>query len=177
MNLRTRLATTAAWILFAGLLLMLGTSVEIDIVEFLQGLKENSSFVPMAVFFSTVNLNVILLFVLVFLVFRNGVKLVVDRRRHLLGSSLRTKMVTSFLFFSLLPTVILLYVSTKFVNANLDRWLPADLVQTTENSLNTERGYRDKLARVLKESLPHLKPESVDFVYNLFRPVFFLSLT
>lgn len=173
MNVKARFLATLFWVLTALVLLTLGAYIEVDVVRFVEKLKDNSAFVPMAIFFATVNLNVILLFVLVFLVFRNGVKLVVDRRRQVLGSSLRTKLVTSFLFFSLLPTVILLYISTKFVNANFEKWLPRDLVETTRESLSTETRYREKLSLFLryiaKETAgkEHMGvPVGVDFLYH-----------
>lgn len=173
MNVKARFLATLFWVLTALVLLTLGAYIEVDVVRFVEKLKDNSAFVPMAIFFATVNLNVILLFVLVFLVFRNGVKLVVDRRRQVLGSSLRTKLVTSFLFFSLLPTVILLYISTKFVNANFEKWLPRDLVETTRESLSTETRYREKLGLFLRSIAQHSAgqenkgvPVGVDFLYH-----------
>ncbi|MCA2959564.1 MAG: HAMP domain-containing protein [Silvanigrellales bacterium] len=177
MNVKARFAATVFWVITVLLLLSLGAYIEIDVVRLAENLRENTAFVPMALFFATVNLNVLLLFVLVFLVFRNGVKLVVDRRRQVLGSSLRTKLVTSFLFFSLLPTVILLYISTKFVNANFEKWLPRDLVETTRESLSTETRYREKLGRLLVAagrnagstllaSPENIVPAGVDFLYN-----------
>ncbi len=170
MNVKARVATIIFWFITALALLTLGAYIEIDVVEFVENFRDNSTFVPMAMFFATVNFNVIFLFVLVFLVFRNGVKLVVDRRRQVLGSSLRTKLVTSFLFFSLLPTVVLLYISTKFVNANFERWLPRDLVETTRDSLDTEKRYREKLgaflARAAAQDAGSGASGGVDFIYN-----------
>lgn len=75
-------------------------------------------------FYAVVNINVLLMFLFLFLTFRNAVKLTIDRKRGVFGSSLRTRLVTSFLFFSMLPTVVLLYISTKFVNAKFETWTP-----------------------------------------------------
>src|SRR4051812_43623570 len=58
-------------------------------------------------FFGLINFNIILLMVLVFLVFRNIGKLFLERRRKMLGSSLKTKLVLAFLSFTIIPTVIL----------------------------------------------------------------------
>lgn len=81
-------------------------------------------------FYTVVNINVLLMFLFLFLTFRNAVKLTIDRKRGVFGSSLRTRLVTSFLFFSMLPTVVLLYISTKFVNAKFESWTPLPLSQT-----------------------------------------------
>lgn len=120
-----------------------------------------------ALFYVVVNINVILLFVFLFLTFRNGVKLAVDRKRGTFGSSLRTKLVTSFLFFSLLPTVVLLYFSTKFMNANFEKWLPENLVTTSQSSVKSEKEYQNKIASLLRTvNLTEAPPSVFDFVLS-----------
>ena len=164
-----KLITTIMWSLVALALLSLGAYIENDFVMFLENLGDRDSFVPIAIFFSSVNISIIVLFVLVFLVFRSGVKLVVDRRKTAFGSRLRTKLVTSFLFFSLLPTVVLLYLSTKFVNANFERFLPASLVNVTSVSLRSEGFYRKRLAEIMGEKAQFFVRNDfrgLDFVYN-----------
>lgn len=79
---------------------------------------------PFFLFFSAINFNVLLLLLFLFLAFRSGVKLVVAKTKGVFGSKLNTKLVTAFLFFSILPTITLLYISTKFVNINFQTWLP-----------------------------------------------------
>ena len=167
MQERARLVSLFLWTTIALALIVAGTTIESTVLNLSDSLGKSHSFWPIALFFSSVNLNVLLLFVLVFLTFRNGVKLVVDRRKGVLGSSLRTKLVTSFLFFSLLPTVILLYISTKFVNANFEKWLPQELVQTTKASLQSELAYRDQIVKMLG-ALPtgEASKKVLDFAYS-----------
>ena len=153
---------------FVLLLLGIGTYVETAFLDLSKTLANNGSFASIALFFTVVNINVIFLFLFAFLAFRNGVKLVVDRRSGRFGSTLRTKLVTSFLFFSLLPTVILLYISTKFVNANFEKWLPKSLVSTTESSRLSESQYQEKLLNLLNVS--ELNTDNIknfDFVYRI----------
>ena len=54
------------------------------------------SFGSNIVFFLLINVNIILLGLLVFLVVRNLVKLVVERRRRMLGSRLQARLVLAF---------------------------------------------------------------------------------
>ena len=56
-------------------------------------------------FFLLININVILLILLVFLVVRNLVKLVFERKRRILGSRLQVRLVLAFVALSLVPSV------------------------------------------------------------------------
>ncbi len=63
------------------------------------------------VFFLLINVNIILLGLLVFLVVRNLVKLVVERRRHMLGARLQARLVLAFVGLSLVPSVLLFIIA------------------------------------------------------------------
>ena len=60
-------------------------------------------------FFLLINLNVILLGLLIFLVVRNLVKLVFERKRRILGSRLRVRLVLAFIALSLVPTLTVVF--------------------------------------------------------------------
>jgi two-component system nitrogen regulation sensor histidine kinase NtrY len=147
---------------------VLGTWLESKIFDGLTSVLENRSFLSVLLFFSVLNLNAILAFVLIFLSFRNAVKLVVERQRAIYGSSLRMRLVTLFLFFSLIPTLILLYISTKFFNAHIERWLPPGVEQTSEISLKSETEYREKLSLILQSAQTfEVQKNTVDFVVDV----------
>jgi two-component system nitrogen regulation sensor histidine kinase NtrY len=112
MKYRSRLYAIFVWVFFAIIIAVTGAWLESHIVK--DGAVFGSKFFGSSIFlfFSAVNINVILLLLFVFLTFRSGVKLIVENAHGAFGSKLNTKLVTAFLFFSLLPTVILLYVST-----------------------------------------------------------------
>ncbi|MCZ6715291.1 MAG: hypothetical protein O7B29_15230, partial [Deltaproteobacteria bacterium] len=76
-------------------LLLLGlVGLEKQLLSFSQTLPIGSD----AVFLTLVHINVIGIAILVFLLGRNVVKLVVERRRGIMGSRLNTKFVVSFVF-------------------------------------------------------------------------------
>ncbi|MGZ3736988.1 MAG: sensor histidine kinase, partial [Bdellovibrionota bacterium] len=87
----------------------------------LEKLSSTLPFVNSIFFFGIINLNLILLAVLVFLIFRNLSKLVIERRRGLLGSKLKTKLVLSFLTLSIVPTVVLFVISSLYINSTFDK--------------------------------------------------------
>jgi two-component system nitrogen regulation sensor histidine kinase NtrY len=88
-------------------------------------LRERDSgygFFQSLVYFAFLHLNVILIMLLVFLVSRNLIKGYLDRRSGKLGSSLRWKMVTSLVGFSLLPSILLFVGSTSVIRQGFDQW-------------------------------------------------------
>lgn len=66
-------------------------------------------------FFALFNVNLILLILVLFLVLRNVIKLMLDRRRRVLGSGLRFRLVLAFGILSLVPTLIMFLLSLWFV--------------------------------------------------------------
>jgi two-component system nitrogen regulation sensor histidine kinase NtrY len=111
------------------------------------------------------------------LVVRAVVKLTIDRKKGAFGSRLRTKLVASFVAFAVLPTMILLYTTGKFVDTNIEKWLPASLVETSRVSAKSEQTYQQLILRSLdafEASAISEKRQSlaVDFVYDLERQDF-----
>ena len=72
--------------------------------------------------YGLININVILIILLIFLIIRNVVKLIFERRHGVIGSKLRTKLVAAFVGLSLIPTVLLFLVSINFLSYSIDNW-------------------------------------------------------
>jgi len=87
------------------------------------------------VFFLLININIILLMLLVFLVVRNLVKLVFERKRHILGSRLRVRLVLAFVGLSLVPTLILFVIAGGFVTRSFERWFDVQVESALQGSL------------------------------------------
>ena len=85
--------------------------------------------------FILININLLLLILLIFLVFRNLVKLLYDRKRKVMGAKLRTKLVVAFITLSLLPTIILFFFSITFITNSIEFWFNAPVEKALENSL------------------------------------------
>jgi two-component system nitrogen regulation sensor histidine kinase NtrY len=170
MNNRARVIGLATGLIFALALFVVGTWLETKIFDGLTNILKNQTFLSVILFFSIVNINAVLAFVLIFLSFRNAVKLVVERQRAVFGSSLRTRLVTLFLFFSLVPTLILLYISTKFVNVRFETWMPPSIAETASQTSKTENVYRDKMLELLNHQVQTPKTlESFDFIIPIDR--------
>ncbi|HKK01504.1 MAG TPA: PAS domain-containing sensor histidine kinase, partial [Desulfuromonadales bacterium] len=69
-----------------------------------------------------ININILLIILFLFLVFRNLFKLILERRRDAPGARLRTKLVVTFVALSLIPTMLLFFVSAGFITHSIENW-------------------------------------------------------
>lgn len=91
--------------------------------------------------FALINLNIILLLLLIFLVVRNLVKLVTDRRKKILGSKIRTRLVLGFISLSLVPTIVLFFVAYQFMTMGMDYWFNLHIEKALQDSLDVGRSF------------------------------------
>ncbi|MGE3261109.1 MAG: ATP-binding protein [Bacteriovoracia bacterium] len=120
-------------------------------------------FVNSIFFFGIINLNLILLAILVFLIFRNLSKLFLERRKGMLGAKLKTKLVLSFLSLSIIPTVVLFLISSFYINSTFDKWFSVKVSNTLQASLeitdiyykNTQKSAQHFAERIRDEVSDH----------------------
>jgi len=95
--------------------------------------------------FILININLLLLVLLIFLVFRNLVKLLYDRRRQAVGATLRTRLVVAFVALTLLPTTILFFFSINFISTSIEFWFNVPVEQALQKSLNVGRRVYERI--------------------------------
>jgi len=93
------------------------------------------------IFFLLINLNIILLVLLVFLVARNLLKLVFERRRRMLGSHLRTRLVLAFLAVSIFPAILIFLVALGFMTSSIENWFNVQVESSLAGSLEVAQAY------------------------------------
>src|SRR5262245_28047402 len=91
-------------------------------------------------------LSLILLVLLVFLVGRNVVKLVLDRRQRIMGSHLRIRLVLAFVAIALLPTTLLFVTAQVLMSNSIERWFDGEVESALEGSLDVANAYYEDLA-------------------------------
>jgi two-component system, NtrC family, nitrogen regulation sensor histidine kinase NtrY len=96
--------------------------------------------------FALININVILLLLLLFLTVRNLVKLLFERKKSIMGAKLRTKLVLAFVTLSLLPTIILFFVSVQFISSSVQYWFSLQIERSLKNSLEIGQDYYKDIA-------------------------------
>lgn len=82
-------------------------------------------------FIAFLNINSIFMLIILFLVARNMVKLIMERRRKVFGARIRTRLVVVFISLSLIPTVLMFLASNRVVGTSVDYWF----TRQTENAL------------------------------------------
>ncbi len=103
-----------------------------------------------AVLVALINFNLILLVLLVFLVARNVVKLILDRRARILGAHLRTRLVVAFVAIAFFPATLLFIVALSFTGNSIENWFNAQVESALEGSLQvTNTYYRDLASNAL----------------------------
>ena len=111
------------------------TFAESRIIHFGAGIPVSNTILM----FILININLLLLILLIFLVFRNLVKLLYDRKRKVMGAKLRTKLVVAFITLSLLPTIVLFFFSINFITTSIEFWFNVPVEKALENSLQVGR--------------------------------------
>ena len=83
------------------------------------------------------NINVLLVVGIVFMLLRGIVKLVLERKRGIIGSRFRTKLVLTYVATSLVPVIILFVVATDLLRVSIDRWFatPVHTILTNADSI------------------------------------------
>jgi two-component system nitrogen regulation sensor histidine kinase NtrY len=87
---------------------------------------------------STMQIIVLLLFLVLFFVLgRNLVKIYLERRKNIIGSHFKTKLVLFFIALSFIPTLLLFFFASDLISRNIEIWFktPFDKVMADTKSI------------------------------------------
>lgn len=124
-------------VFFVAFLFLILTWFEVRLFSISQQLP----FVHSIFFFGLVNFNIILLLLLLFLIFRNVVKVFVERKGKVLGSSLKAKLIAAFVTFSFVPTLLIFITSVFYINSSFDKWFSVKMAGVLKSSLEVTNAY------------------------------------
>ncbi len=102
-----------------------------------------------ALFITVFSLNFLLLLVIAGVVLRNGLKLLLERRRGVLGSRLRTRLTLAFVGLTLAPCLLMVLLTMKFVQLSVDFWFKDQVTTSMETALEVGRADLDKTGQRL----------------------------
>ena len=91
-----------------------------------------------------INLNVLLLLLLAYLVLRNFIKLIFERKRNILGSKLKTRLVAASVVLTLIPAVPLFWFASQFIFSSLDQWFSSRVQDSLKNAVQLARDYVER---------------------------------
>jgi two-component system, NtrC family, nitrogen regulation sensor histidine kinase NtrY len=157
-------ALLLVFILMAITLVYFLTSRRIPIVQ--SGLGSSSDLG----LFLLINLNIVVLMVLGFLVVKNIIKLVVDWRKKILGSKLRTKLVLSFVGLSFIPTVLLFLIAKGILQTVMQGWFSPQITSAVQSAQTVAKHHYSFLENQLDRQADKLSGK-----INLLYPQLFSS--
>jgi two-component system, NtrC family, nitrogen regulation sensor histidine kinase NtrY len=126
---------------FILLLIILFVAIE----SIIRGTQQFSPISVTNMLLSLLQIIVILLFlILLFVLGRNLVKLYLERKRKVLGSKFKTKLLVFFISLSLIPTLLLFFFASDFITRNIEQWFktPIDKILDDTSDL-TESFYQN----------------------------------
>jgi two-component system, NtrC family, nitrogen regulation sensor histidine kinase NtrY len=85
--------------------------------------------------FALININGLLLLLMLYLILRNLVELLFERRNRIIGARLRTKLVAAFVSLSIIPTAALFFFALGSVSTSMDYWFNTNVEDSLESSL------------------------------------------
>ena len=99
--------------------------------------------------FVAINVNIVLLAIVFYLIARNLLKLSYERRRHVLGVNLKTKLITSFIILSL-PAMGFHLFASYFIATNLESWLKGQQESVIQSAQNVSDAYHQNLRKTME---------------------------
>ena len=91
-------------------------------------------------------LNLTLLLVLVFILGRNLVRVLMERRRKVLGARFRMRLLLVFLLMAIAPSVLLVVVGSDIIQQAVDRWFSVDVERILSSSQALGTALRESVA-------------------------------
>ncbi len=88
-------------------------------------------------------LNLILILSLLVILFRNLIKLLVERHRNILGSRFRTKLVFTFLGLCLIPSILLFAAAVSIIERSVERWFSTPVERISDEARSIVDAYYD----------------------------------
>ncbi|MCJ8276637.1 MAG: PAS domain-containing sensor histidine kinase, partial [Bdellovibrionales bacterium] len=92
-------------------------------------------------FFGLINFNLILLLLLSFFILRNLFKAFVDNRTGIIGNSLKSRLIATFLGFSVVPTALMFVIALFYINSSFDRWFSDKMQGVLKSALVIQSEY------------------------------------
>src|SRR3954452_18375207 len=91
--------------------------------------------------------NVILILIILFVLLRNLVKLLVERRHRVLGSTFKSKLVATYVGLSLIPVLMLFAIATELLRGSMDRWFNTPVAPVLERGNAVAQALYDRIGR------------------------------
>ena len=122
-------------------LFVLGASLLALVIYWQKPRFEIENFGSNLTFFILINFNIALLFVFVFLVARNIVKLIFERKQNILGSKLKEKLIFAFGGLTLVPTIIIFILSSTMLSHSMEEIFSKNILEAITGANELAQNY------------------------------------
>ncbi len=95
--------------------------------------------------------NVVLILTILFVLLRNLLKLVIERRHRILGSKFKTKLVATYIGLVLIPVLLVFVYATELIQGTVDRWINAPVGTVLDESYQVVEGLYSRLEEQSRE--------------------------
>jgi two-component system, NtrC family, nitrogen regulation sensor histidine kinase NtrY len=102
------------------------------------------------------NLNLIVFLLLLVLLGRNLVKLSFERRRGVLGSKFKAKLVISFLVLAVAPGVLIFVIASNFIGRSIEGWFKPQVERPLDQALAVAQDYYRSLEKTALRQATHI---------------------
>ncbi|HEV7505557.1 MAG TPA: ATP-binding protein [Thermoanaerobaculia bacterium] len=93
------------------------------------------------------DVNVILILGVLFVLLRNLIKLLVERRQKVLGSAFKFKLVATYVGMSLIPVLLLFAIATELLQGSFDRWFNTPVAPVLERGNAVAQALYDQIEK------------------------------
>ncbi|MCL4478755.1 MAG: ATP-binding protein [Deltaproteobacteria bacterium] len=100
-----------------------------------------------ALVFSFINLNIVLITLFLFLVIRNTAKFVFGEKQVFGRLKVRAKLAMAFIFFSIIPIIIMFIISAGFITHTINSWFSIEVENSLTQSLDIAKTYYENTAK------------------------------
>lgn len=99
--------------------------------------------------FSLINLTILIIVILLFLIGRNIARLIFDRRKGILGSQLRLRLVVAFVGLTLIPCVLIYFLASGFLNNAMEGWFNKQTDELVDGAMGVARAHYATLEQMV----------------------------
>src|SRR3954466_215711 len=91
--------------------------------------------------------NVLLTLIILFVLLRNLIKLLIERRHRVLGSTFKSKLVATYVGLSLIPVLLLFAIAAELLRGSMDRWFNTPVAPVLERGSAVAQALYDRIER------------------------------
>lgn len=115
--------------------------------------------------FLLINAHVVLVVLLLYLIIRHSIKLVLERRKEVLGSVFKRNLLFAFILFSVIPSFFVFFTAGKFITQSIDRWFQVRLGSGFSSALKLHEHHSQGIKQALRQK-GHCLAEAITSCIN-----------